>query len=75
MIYLFLGYLKTWRCSPKKYSAHQCFVALHLRNTHKTQGGNSQNFLGKFIRFFVTLDLKIMRLFRLKVLFEATIIY
>ncbi len=37
-------------------------------------GGDSQNFLGKFERFFVTLGLKILRLFRLKVLFEADII-
>jgi len=36
--------------------------------------GNSQNFLGKFVRFFVTLGLKILRLFRLTVLFEADII-
>jgi len=35
---------------------------------------NSQNFLGKFVRFFVTLGLKILRLFRLTVLFEADII-
>jgi len=32
----------------------------------KVQGGDSQNFLGKFARFFVTLGLKILRLFRLK---------
>jgi len=37
-------------------------------------GGDSQNFLGKFVRFFVTLGLKILRLFILKVLFEADII-
>jgi len=35
----------------------------------KAQGGNSQNFLRKFVRFFVTLGLKILRLNRLKVLF------
>jgi len=35
------------------------------------QGGDSQNYLGKFIRFFVTLGLEILRLFRLKILFEA----
>ncbi len=38
------------------------------------QGGNSQNFLGKFVRLFLTLGLKILGLFRLKVLFEADII-
>jgi len=38
------------------------------------QGGDSQNFLGKFVRVFVILGLKIFRLFRLKVLFEADII-
>jgi len=35
---------------------------------------DSQNFLGKLARFFVTLGLKILRLFRPKVLFEADII-
>jgi len=38
------------------------------------QGGDSQNFLHKFVNFFVTLGLKILRLFSLKVLFEAAII-
>jgi len=42
--------------------------------TVKDQGGNSQNFLGKFVRFFLTLGLKILRLFRFKVLFEVDII-
>jgi hypothetical protein len=37
-------------------------------------GGNSQNFLSKFVRFFVTLGLKIMRFSRFKVVFEADII-
>jgi len=37
-------------------------------------GGDSQNFLQKFIRFFLTLGLKILGLFRIKVLFEADII-
>jgi len=36
----------------------------------KYLGGESQNFLHKFVRFFVTLGLKILRLFRLKVLLE-----
>jgi len=40
----------------------------------KIQGGNSQNFLLKFIRFFLTLSLKILILLRLKVVFEADII-
>jgi len=40
----------------------------------KDLGGNSQNFLLKFIRFFVTLGLKILRLFRFKVVFEANVI-
>jgi len=38
------------------------------------QGGSLQNFLDKFVTFFVTLGLKILRLFSLKVLFEADII-
>jgi len=42
--------------------------------TVDSQGGNSQNFLGKFVRFFVTFGLKILRLFRFKILFEANII-
>jgi hypothetical protein len=40
----------------------------------KDPGWDSQNFLGKFVRFFVTLGLKILRLFRLKVLFIVDII-
>jgi len=35
------------------------------------RGGDSQKFLGKFVRFFLTLGLKILRLFRLKVLFKG----
>jgi len=31
------------------------------------QGGNLQNLLSKFVRFFVTLGLKILRLLSLKV--------
>ncbi len=34
---------------------------------------DSQNFLHKFVRFFGTLGLKILRFFRLKVLFEVYI--
>jgi len=37
-------------------------------------GGDSQNFLFKLARFFVTLGLKILRLLRFKVLIEADII-
>jgi len=40
----------------------------------KNQDGDSQNFLRKFVRFCVTLGLKILRLFRLKVVFEPDII-
>jgi hypothetical protein len=39
----------------------------------KSLGGDSQNFLHKFLRFFVILGLKILRLFRFKVLFEDII--
>jgi len=35
---------------------------------------DSQNFFCKFVRFFVTLGLKILIFFRLKVLLEADII-
>jgi len=34
-------------------------------------GGNSQNFLSKFVRFFVTFGLEILRILMLKVIFEA----
>jgi hypothetical protein len=40
--------------------------------SHK--GQNSQNFVSKFVRFFETLGLKILRLLRLKVVFKADII-
>jgi len=36
-------------------------------------GGDSQNFLRKLVRFLITLGLKILRLFRLKLLFETDI--
>ncbi len=45
-----------------------------LYTKYNDLGGNSQKFLRKFIRFFATLGLKTLRLFRLKVLFEADII-
>jgi len=38
-------------------------------NLKKKNGGDSQN-----LRFFVTLGLKILRLFRFKVFFEADIV-
>jgi len=38
------------------------------------QGRNSQNYLGVFVRFFVTPGLKILRLKWLKVVFDADII-
>jgi len=38
------------------------------------QGGDSKNVLRKFVRFFVTLGLKILRLLSLKVVFKADII-
>jgi len=37
-------------------------------------GGNLQNVISKFVRFFVNLGLKILRFSRLKVVFEADII-
>ncbi len=40
-------------------------------NNKEKQGWNSQNFLHKFVRFFLSLGLKVLRLFRLKVFFEA----
>jgi hypothetical protein len=40
----------------------------------KGLGGDSQNFLRKFVRFFLTLSLKILILLRLKVVFDADII-
>jgi hypothetical protein len=52
-------------------------IILDLRILFKLLGGDSQNFLRKFVRFFVTLGLKILkllRLFWLKVIFEEDII-
>ncbi len=40
-------------------------------NQSSILGVNSQNFLGEFVRFFLTFGHKILRLFILKVLFEA----
>jgi hypothetical protein len=40
----------------------------------KTTGWGITKLLSKFVIFFVTLGLKILRVFRLKVLFEADII-
>jgi len=45
-----------------------------MKSFVRVQGGDSQNFFGKFVRFFLTLGLQILRLFMLKVLFEADII-
>jgi len=44
------------------------FALNSSRPVNKDQGGDSQNFIGKFVRFFVTLGLKILRLYRLTVL-------
>jgi len=38
------------------------------------QVGKLQNFIGKFVRFFVTLGLNILILFKFMVIFEAEII-
>ncbi len=51
----------------KKHQKEQTFIIQRVKGA----GQNSQNFLGKFVRF---LGLKILRLFRLKVLFETDII-
>jgi len=51
---------------------HYTNITLAFVNT--PQGGNSQNFLCKFLILFVTSGLKILRLFRFKVVFEADII-
>jgi len=47
-------------------------ISFYVRNMNKNnynrlalQGGNSQKFLSKFLRFLVTLGLKILRLFRM----------
>jgi len=47
---------------------------LNVEMQQKFLGGDSQNFLHKFVRFFATLDPKILRLKQLKVVFEANII-
>jgi hypothetical protein len=51
---------------------YQCFKIPMI--TSRKLAGDSQNFLQKFVRFFVTLGLKILRFFMHKVLFEADII-
>jgi len=50
------------------------FETVYYNGLLRSQGGNSQNFLSKFVRFFVTLGLKILRLQRLKVVFEVDVI-
>jgi hypothetical protein len=62
---------KNYGNSEKTFAEFPSFVFKAMFNE---LGGNSQNFLGKFVRFFVTLGLEILRLFMLKVLFKATII-
>jgi len=62
---LFLSFVTT-HDDLQKILKHVC--------KNKNQGGNSQNFLRKFVNFSLTLSLKILRLFRLKVLFEADLI-
>jgi len=44
-----------------------------LQDKTEVLGQNSQNFLSKFVRFFVTLGLNILRLKWLNVVFEADI--
>jgi len=44
-----------------------------IRMDAKDKDRNSQNFLGKFERFFLTLGLKILRLLWLRVVFEVDI--
>jgi hypothetical protein len=46
-------------------AAKESEAVSYRKNTNP--GEYSQNFLGQFVRFFVTLGLKIMRIFRLKV--------
>jgi len=65
-------------CLSKLASAQKncfpIFFATFATHKNKNLGQDSQNFLGKFVRVFVTLGLKILRFFRLKVLFEGDII-
>jgi len=53
-----------------------CFMLLLLQinSIAILLGRNSQNFLGKFLIFFIILGLKILRLFWFQVIFEADII-
>jgi len=46
---------------------------IFMLSHEKVPGRNLQNFLGKFVRFFVTLGLEILILLWLKVVFEADI--
>jgi len=57
-------------------SGKKCDILIqlqYLQRSSLTMGRNSQNYLGKFLRFFITLGLKILRLLRLKVVFEVDI--
>jgi len=44
------------------YDTHLALVFVNKELQNKYQGRNSQNFLSKFVRFFITLSLKILRL-------------
>ncbi len=51
------------------------FIVERKLNTNgKAQGGNSQNFLSRILKIFVTLGLKILILSRLKEVFEREIL-
>jgi len=69
---------KEWQvCSGTIYQAHWTILedGLELFKIRlKYLGGDSQNFLHKFVRFVITLGIKILRLFRLNVLIGANII-
>jgi len=58
---------------PRKVQVEKPWLRLTVIIMVECQGGNSQNILCKFIRFFLTLVLKILRLFWFKVVFEADI--
>jgi len=63
-----------FRATTNTSLERRCEQTVETKFQVRLLGGNPQNFLPKFVRFFLTLGLKIWTLFRLKVLFEADII-
>jgi len=55
-----------------QFHSSSCLQVRPEVEEQKNMGGNSQNFLSKFVRFFLTLGPKFLRLKWLKVVFKQT---